>query len=79
MSTWIKSSFCNVANCVEVRWLVSSFCHDGGCAQVKLFGDMVHLRDTERPHEVVTVSIESWRAFVAGVKAGEFDFGEGLA
>lgn len=54
------SSFCNLGNCVEVGWSP-----DGS----------VIVRDTKDPARTVALEFSTgeWSAFVAGVKAGEFD------
>ncbi|ACU96256.1 DUF397 domain-containing protein [Saccharomonospora viridis] len=55
---WVKSSFSNQHNCVEFR------CVEGG----------VEVRNSKRPDEATIRYTDSeWKAFVAGVKAGEFD------
>ncbi|MET7616873.1 DUF397 domain-containing protein [Streptomyces sp. NPDC005408] len=36
-------------------------------------GDLVHLRETSDPENVVTTTRKKWDAFVLGVQAGEFD------
>ncbi len=56
---WRKSSFSgNQGNCVEFRRI------EGG----------VEVRNSKRPDEgSVAYTDSEWRAFVAGVKAGEFD------
>ncbi|MGW0315827.1 DUF397 domain-containing protein [Streptomyces flavidovirens] len=36
-------------------------------------GDMVYLRETSDPENVVTTTQKKWDAFVLGVQAGEFD------
>jgi hypothetical protein len=52
----------------------SSHCNNGGCVEVEgLAEGWVAVRDDARPDEVIRVDPESWRAFVAGVKGGEFD------
>jgi hypothetical protein len=59
---WRKSSFCNAdsvtGNCVEVSPI-----GDGGAL----------VRNTHRPNEVCAFTSQEWEAFLAGVKAGEFD------
>jgi hypothetical protein len=35
--------------------------------------DLVHLRETGDPENVVTTTQKKWDAFVLGVQAGEFD------
>ena len=56
---WFKSSFsANTDNCVEFRRV------EGG----------VEVRNSKRPNDAIIRYTDSeWRAFVAGVKAGEFD------
>ncbi|MFG2672568.1 DUF397 domain-containing protein [Streptomyces sp. NPDC048445] len=36
-------------------------------------GDLVHLRETSDPKNVVTTTRTKWEAFAKGVRAGEFD------
>jgi predicted secreted Zn-dependent protease len=36
-------------------------------------GDLVHLRQSDDPANVVTTTQAKWDAFVLGVRAGEFD------
>ncbi|MFE9249938.1 DUF397 domain-containing protein [Streptomyces sp. NPDC007088] len=60
MSEWQKSSFSggNALNCIEVGATAT-----GGIA----------LRESEEPGVVVTTTPDNLRAFIKGVKAGEFD------
>lgn len=56
---FFRSSFCNGNNCVEV-----SVTQTGA----------VLLRDSKAPDQgPYTFSSAEWKAFIAGVKAGEFD------
>jgi hypothetical protein len=58
--SWIKSSFSNATgSCVETRSVVE----DEICVR--------NSRDPEGP--VLRFTKQEWTAFVAGVKAGEFD------
>lgn len=57
MSEWIKSSFSGNGGCIEVMHQI-----DGS----------VLIRNSERPDEWITDTAAAWRAFVAGVYAGEF-------
>ena len=55
----------------------SSFCSFGNCVEVGLAADdgAVLVRDTKDGGQVaLSFTAEEWTAFVAGVKAGEFDF-----
>ncbi|MGQ4516331.1 DUF397 domain-containing protein [Streptomyces sp. DW26H14] len=65
--TWQKSSFSgNSANCLNV----AADADDG----------TIKLRESDDPDTVVTTTPEKLRAFILGVKAGEFDhFVEGEA
>jgi Domain of unknown function (DUF397) len=56
---------------------VSSFCSLGNCVEVARSPDgTVLVRDTKDPvRHALSFTDEEWVAFVAGVKAGEFDFG----
>lgn len=51
---------------------VSSFCSDGSCVGVAIDGDEVRVVDTTS-EGALTFTAAEWAAFVAGVKAGEFD------
>jgi hypothetical protein len=60
----------------NLKFRASSFCTSGGCVEVALLSDgRVAVRDSKdgaKPAHIFTV--EEWRAFVSGVKGGEFDF-----
>ena len=59
-----------------IDFTVSSFCSLGGCVEVGRTADgTVLVRDTKDRAQALTFTDEEWVAFVAGVKAGEFDFG----
>ena len=57
-----------------LRWRTSSYSGSGNnCVQVAARGPGVAVRDSKDPHGPRLVfSPQQWRAFVAGVKAGEF-------
>lgn len=59
MEKWIKSSYCaaDKPQCVEVQQL----------------GGDYWVRDSKNPVSVLKFTAGEWAAFVAGVKAGEFD------
>lgn len=59
-----------------IKFLISSFCSYGGCVEVGRSDDgTVLVRDTkDRTQSALKFTDEEWIAFVAGVKAGEFDF-----
>lgn len=64
-------------------WFKSSYSDGGGCCvEVKLDGGNIHVRDSKfrrdssnaaAPEPTLAYTPAEWRAFVAGVKAGEFD------
>jgi Domain of unknown function (DUF397) len=59
-----------------VMWRRSSFCADRECVEVRrscASNECVELRDSRDPEKTVTVSDAGFAAFIAGVKAGEFD------
>lgn len=53
----------------------SSFCSDGACVGVAIDQDEVRVVDSKSAESLRFTSAE-WAAFVAGVKAGEFDLPE---
>ena len=56
-----------------IDFKISSFCSFGSCVEVGRSPDGgVRMRDATK--QALTFSDEEWVAFVAGVKAGEFDF-----
>ena len=60
MIEFTTSSYCNWGNCVEV----------GRTSE----GDVLVRDSKDRSQEALAFTPEEWTAFVAGVKAGEFDF-----
>lgn len=50
----------------------SSFCSEGSCVGVAIGADEVRVVDTKTDGALSFTAAE-WAAFVAGVKAGEFD------
>jgi hypothetical protein len=60
----------------ELRWRTSSFTDNGTCVEVADLPDGGRLvRDTKlgEASPVLRYTAAEWRAFIAGVKAGEFD------
>ena len=59
-----------------IEFRVSSFCSFGNCVEVGRSDDgAVLVRDTkDQAQQALSFTDEEWTAFVAGVKAGEFDF-----
>ena len=50
----------------------SSVCDTGACVEVSI-GDVVLVRSSTAPETRVEFTREEWRAFVAGVRRGEFE------
>lgn len=64
----------------EREWTTSSFCDYGGCVEVAHVAPEIQkvqktrwVRNTAEPTVQVGFTEEEWAAFLAGVKAGEFD------
>jgi hypothetical protein len=74
--SWFKSSFSAAGNCLEVAFKKSSFsAHNGGCVEAALspVGGVL-VRDTkDRSKPAHEYNYTEWKAFIDGVKAGEFD------
>jgi hypothetical protein len=75
---WQKSSLSHAnGNCVEVGWLASSLSDSGSgtCVEVADLGDSVigvrNSRDPDGP--VLRFTPDEMRAFIGGVRNGEFD------
>jgi uncharacterized protein DUF397 len=55
-------------------WRTSSLCDLNGCVEVAILDDQVVVRDAkDRAGPVLVFSTSEWRAFVGGVRGGEFD------
>jgi hypothetical protein len=62
-------------NLSAATWRTARACNNSACVQVAhLPGGMVALRDSKDPEKAPHVfDGEEWAAFVAGIKAGDFD------
>ncbi|BAL87321.1 hypothetical protein AMIS_21010 [Actinoplanes missouriensis 431] len=59
----------------DLPWLKSSRCGTSTCVEVARDGDRILLRDSKNPDVApLAFTEEEWRAFAAGVEAGEFRF-----
>lgn len=56
---------------MENTFKKSSYCGSNACVEVKIEGDNVFIKDSDGDY--VIFNIAEWRAFIAGVKEGEFD------
>ncbi|WP_405677705.1 DUF397 domain-containing protein [Streptomyces sp. NBC_01511] len=58
----------------EINWQKSSFSGDGPqCVEIAEHNGGILVRESDDPNTVTTTSREKFAAFIAGVKAGEFD------
>ena len=56
------------------NWHKSSNSGNNGCVEVARSGDQIAVRDSKDPSgPVLQFTAHEWRAFVAGVRDGEFD------
>jgi len=55
-------------------WKRSSWCGTSSCVEVASLGGAVAVRDSKSADSAVLLyTPDEWRAFIVGVKAGEFD------
>jgi Domain of unknown function (DUF397) len=74
MTEFRKSSACAGGECVEVAFRAASQCSGGNCVEVGSDGTEVLVRDSkDRKIPPLRFNAGEWSAFVAGVRAGEFD------
>lgn len=58
----------------DFSWQTSSFCDSGACVGVACQDEQVLVRNTSVPEApVARFTRQEWKAFIAGVKTGEFD------
>lgn len=56
-------------------WRRSNYCGTGACVEVAKIEDRYLVRDSKNPDvDPLAFSADEWRAFVAGVEAGDFRF-----
>ena len=58
-------------------WIKSSYSlSNGDCVEVQAEDNRVSVRDSKDPSgPVLTFTLDEWKAFTAGCRAGEFDAG----
>ncbi|WP_460624367.1 DUF397 domain-containing protein [Kineosporia babensis] len=49
------------------RWKRSSRCNSSTCVEVLITSQAVHLRDSQRQHDVLSVTRSDWAQFVSAV------------
>ena len=58
----------------HATWRKSNSSGDGGCVEVALTPTVIGVRDTkDRDAAELRFNAQEWRAFIEGVKRGEFD------
>ncbi|GHJ39954.1 DUF397 domain-containing protein [Streptomyces sp. TS71-3] len=59
----------------EIRWQKSSFSGANGadCMEIAHMDDRILVRESDDPDLIITTNPEKLRAFILGVKSGEFD------
>lgn len=58
----------------NIAWQKSSFSTgQTECVELAATADGILIRESDEPHMIVTTSRENLRAFVLGVKIGDFD------
>ncbi|MER8068906.1 DUF397 domain-containing protein [Streptomyces sp. NPDC094034] len=60
----------------EISWQKSSFSggdNNPNCVELASVNGQIKLRESDTPDTFVTTSPEKLRAFILGIKAGEFD------
>lgn len=69
MGTWVRSSHCESAACVEVDWGKSSYCDSNSCVEVVDREDVVLMRDSKDPDgPVLQFTKHQWREFIRFLK-----------
>jgi hypothetical protein len=65
-----------IESITELRWRKATACTGGNCVEIANDGDRFLVRDSKNPQtEPFVFTRTEWQAFVAGVRAGDFDFG----
>lgn len=58
----------------NLDWRVSRTCDGGACVMVARHGDSVVFSNARQPDGPVYVyTVDEWKEFILGVKAGDFD------
>lgn len=61
-------------NSEALNWHRARMCANGACMEVAHQDDSYLLRDSKQPDIAITLTGAEWRAFVAGIRDGDFDF-----
>ena len=54
-------------------WAKSARCESSHCVETAKLDDAMAMRNSTAPTTTLTIPAADWAAFVAGVRAGEFD------
>ncbi|WP_329386705.1 DUF397 domain-containing protein [Streptomyces sp. NBC_01716] len=58
----------------KIKWQKSSFSGSGAqCVEVAEHNGAILLRESDEPNAITTTNRDKFAAFIAGIKAGEFD------
>ena len=58
----------------QLKWQKSAFSGEGAsCVEIAAADDVIHIRESDQPHETITTTPTKLKAFIQGIKAGEFD------
>jgi Domain of unknown function (DUF397). len=75
---WRKSTYSTDSNCL--KWRKSSFSADtANCVKFSPGDEVVHIGDTKLETATdpdgpyLTVSVDTWRSFIGGIKGGVFE------
>jgi hypothetical protein len=53
-------------------WRKASLCQAGECVEVAQRGDVIFLRSSRSPRDVIRLTVAEWRVFELGMREGEF-------
>lgn len=56
-----------------MEWIRPSRCEQGSCVEVAFGKEIVAVRNSEIPGEIIWFTRQEWEAFLAGTKIGEFN------
>jgi hypothetical protein len=56
----------------ELTWQKSSRCQSSDCVEIASADGYVILRSTAQPRRKVRYTLDEWRVFVEGIRAGDF-------
>ncbi|MFD4658420.1 DUF397 domain-containing protein [Kitasatospora sp. NPDC058444] len=58
----------------QLNWQKSSFSSDqANCVEIASAGELVHIRESDDPAQIVTTTRPKLAAWLHGAKAGDFD------